>query len=518
MATNDILNPDYRSISELPSMEGAVPAGDELLILSKELIGQNAGYVSYKVSIKEIEPCLSDDIKDAISAYTAYGYKNLVYADKSDLEYNPGYNKYELTSFAVRALSNNTTFKAARVEAQKAENKLYAISALKWNDNLTLTSTEDIELTQLSAAAYNKVLEDLERYGIKNGVQIITPDDIAGLSLAQIKVNNNQWKTIYSGDPSELVHIQPLAISDTGPINAGQQKVAKIDFGGTNKSVVISNALSVNAVPPSYNPDLGNTGEVIGYINRVALKNNLSIMSDQDTKNIADMAYGQYGNKIARINGKYILNGLKITNVDTTAGSKVIANINGVDIHNGIAVKDRSTVGYKICNIDGKDIYNNINIVDCSGAGNGNTGDRIAQINDVPIYNGVVITDDVSRYQTSINGHKILGGVRLGKAVSKTTDGDEIAQIETSNGTVSIHNGINAQSLSSDIVTRLEAKINALQEQHQRDIAQLWNEFSKYLLLNSNGAMQTVTGPTTFVQTINGSITNANYAAKANWS
>lgn len=507
---------DYIPISELPSLDGAIPAGDELLIMSQKVNGSDNNYISYKVSIQEIEPCISSDIFSSMKSAILADTKNLIYADKDDLEYSVFRHiprPYELTSFAVRALSNNSNI-GAKVKAQVEEGKLYAISAVSWNDNLTLTATEDIELTQLSDAAFDKVLKTLDNLGIRNGVSVITPEDDSGLSLAQIKLKDNDWCTIYSGDPSKLVSISTLTTSL--PSNAGERAIARINFGGTNKSVTLSNALSVNAVPASYDPSVGSTGEVIGYINSVALKNNLSIAAGNDTSNMEDMPYGQYGDNIARINGKYIKNGLRLTNVDNTAGSRVIVNINGTDVHNGIAITDIATAGNKICRIDGKDLYNNITVHDRTGE-NGKFGDCIAQINDVSVYNGVVITVDEEHNQTYINGRPTKGGIRLGAVTPKTDVGDLVAEIETATGIVQIYNGINTNSLSSDIVSKLEAEIEMLRERRESDMEWMRNELKKYVLLNSS-ATQTLTGPVKFVQTIDGNITNANLAVRAKWA
>ena len=509
MATNDVLNPDYRSISELPTRNGAPVGGSELLILSEPPEGSNAGYVSYQVSIKDIEPCISADIKNPIKEYVTEGFKDLVYANKTDLEYNSethGTNAYELTSFAVKALSTT----AARIEAQTKAGKLYAISAVSWNDNLVLTASEDIELTQLSTAAYNRVMAELNNLGIRDGVVVTNLVEDEGIALAKIKTKNNNWHTIYSGDPSKLVKVEPqTTVGDS---------IAKITFGGTNQVVTIKNALSVNAVPPTYNPSLGNTGEIIGYVNRVALRNNLSIISDEDAKSMHDISYGQYGDNIARINGKYIKNGLNLTGVDTEG--KVIVNINGHPVRNGIVVKDQPSprVGRKMCKIADVDIYNNVNVDDWTNNGAGKAGDRIANINGTDIYNGIVITDNEALHQSYINGHAMLGGIKLGNLTNKTTVGDIVAEIETSDRIAYIYNGINVKSLSNDIVSKLEAEIAALRAQHEADMAWIRNELKKYMLLNSGSAMQTVVGPTTFSQTINGNITNANYAVKANWA
>ena len=117
MATNDILNPDYRSISELPTRNGAPIGGREILIVSEPPAeDSNAGYVSYQVSIKEIEPCISADISADMKTAILAGVKDLAYANKTELEYDKnthGTNAYELTSFAVKALSTT----AARIEA-----------------------------------------------------------------------------------------------------------------------------------------------------------------------------------------------------------------------------------------------------------------------------------------------------------------------------------------------------------------------------------------------------------------
>ncbi len=83
MATNDILNPDYRSISELPTRSGAPIGGSEILIVSEPPEDSNAGYVSYQVSIKEIEPCISADISADMKTAILAGVKDLAYVNKT---------------------------------------------------------------------------------------------------------------------------------------------------------------------------------------------------------------------------------------------------------------------------------------------------------------------------------------------------------------------------------------------------------------------------------------------------
>lgn len=56
----------------------------------------------------------------------------------------------------------------------------------------------------------------------------------------------------------------------------------------------------------------------------------------------------------------------------------------------------------------------------------------------------------------------MLGGIKLGNLTNKTTVGDIVAEIETSDRIAYIYNGINVKSLSNDIVSKLEAEIAAL--------------------------------------------------------
>ena len=52
-------------------------------------------------------------------------------------------------------------------------------------------------------------MAELNTLGIRDGVVVSNLVENVGLSIAAIKTKNNEWHTIYSGDPSKLVKVEP---------------------------------------------------------------------------------------------------------------------------------------------------------------------------------------------------------------------------------------------------------------------------------------------------------------------
>lgn len=487
---------NYTPISRLPDHEGNA-IGNELLIISEYHNNDRSDAVSYSMPILAVAPCLSTEILEAMAAQILSAAKNLMYADKSQLEYDPRTSdSYELTSFSHKRLNDNLEL----TDASFLSDEWWAVSALHQNSNNEITNAEYIDLRDVSATALAGAKEYIKDLKLDKGIVISSLVGAAGVPLAQID-GKTAVQTIYSGDPAKLVNIVPNT-------NVGN-KIADVAFGGTDISVELYNGLSVNTVNPSYNPG-GYVGETIAYINGVELKNNVSVMLNSSGDRV-----------IATINGHQLSNGVFLENLDTTGNQ--IATLNGNAIHNGVVVQKNTNVGRVACNIVGTDIYNNVNVDDFTNK----LGGVIAEVNGKNIYNGISIEDEPSQYLTyitikrpdgSTERHKVLAGIKLGSATQNTTTGDVIAKIETTDRVVPIYNGINTNDLSSNIVAKLEAEIEMLRAQHEADMQWIKNELKKYVLLNSGAATQTIVGPTTFSQRITGNITNADYAIRAQWS
>lgn len=52
-------------------------------------------------------------------------------------------------------------------------------------------------------------MAELNNLGIRDGVVVTNLVEDEGIALAKIKTKNNNWHTIYSGDPSKLVKVEP---------------------------------------------------------------------------------------------------------------------------------------------------------------------------------------------------------------------------------------------------------------------------------------------------------------------
>ena len=493
---------NYKTISELPIFPGST-VGSELLMVSKYSANDKSDAVSYQLPAVELANCLSDALLTDLSNTMLSDLKDLARTSKQELEYDMyGAQSTQLTSFSHKRIKDTAVDVDPDRIVDFKSNVWTAVSAIQQNYNHEITKVDYIDLHDVSAASHEDMLQHLKKLNIDEGITLTSLVGMAGIPLAQINGRTPDVpQVIYSGDPCNLVNIEPAT-------TVGNE-IANISFGGVAHRITLRNALSVNQINPSYNPD-GYVGETIAYINGVELKNNVSVTTCCDGDRV-----------IANINGYELSNGVFIA--PSTEEGDVIAVINDKNIHNGVVVKQNPQVGRVAFNIVGTDVYNNVNVDDKTDT----LGGVIANVNGKNIYNGVEVEDNTEQNLTYIKikkpdgtteDHKLLAGIKLGGVIQTTTKGDVIARIETTDRTVPVYNGINTAELSGNIVAELQAEIDRLRAQHEADMEWIKNELKKYMLLNSGSTTQTVVGPTTFVERITGNITNADYAIRAKWS
>lgn len=476
---------EYKSLTELSAFGGNVSSQDQLLI-SRKPDSTNAGYVSYHAAVSSFAQAISDLIAVPMKDYVTNGLGNLSSVNKQDLEYD-GSNK--LTSFVPKG--------DAGIKSIGLSN--WAISAIAWNDDKLITDVSGINLTDISASILRDVVDMLIKRGLNSGISVLDNTSNKGVVLATIEGGQGP-NLIYSGDPRNTTNIE--AMTTVG------EPIAKVTYcdGGT---VVIKNNLSVSQIKPDFGANLNYCGNTIATINGTTLKNNLSVTTLTDD-----------GQQIANINGIILKNGSTVTTTDV---GLPIATINGTQIFNGINLHDVETcdTAKPICKINDTQIYNNVDVTDHTNANaevDKEFKQPIATVNGIDLYNGIQITDDVPDHQTYINGHKILGGIKLGSVNPVATQGNVIAEIESATkGLVQLRSGIIVDNVKNDIISLLRAEIEQLKKQHEADIATLRREMQQYVKLVSS-TQQIVSGPIKFTNTIDGNITNANYATKANWS
>lgn len=475
------MNANYKSISELDIFEGNVNLND-VLIISRQPDG-GAQYTSNAVKVISFANALSSAILADLIAEAHRGLGNLSNVNKEQLENNK--SDYSLTSFVPKG--DNGTI---------SSNQYHAISAIEWNDDKKITSISSIDIAAISANILTSdVVKMLTDRGLNDGIKFVDNTKDNGILLGILSGNNFEYN-IKSGNPTDIISVDLK--TDIG------EDIAEIIYcNGTR--LTLKDNLNIETKNVNYS-DNKYCGDAIAVINGTVLKNNLDIYNLTED-----------GQHIATINGTDIKNGLVVT--PQTDNGNIIANINGTDIKNGLKIENTTNIGQPICTINDIVLNNNVEVI-AETESNEYRGDHIATINTRPIYNGIKIEDDVEAYQTSINGHKILGGIRLGKVYSRTTAGNIIAEIEVPDGggKINLYSGIDINTEKDEIISTLRAEIDNLRAQHSRDIAALTNLIqTQYVKLNSS-TKQIIQGPVKFTNTIEGNITNADVATKAKWS